>query len=630
MRSMPQSDAGGNPSRFLAIASIGAVVAVLYFARDVMIPVAVALLLTFLLTPLVHRLEHLRVPRVPAVLLTVGLAFALVAGIGWIISNQATDLAIRVSSYQSDIERKIQNFHRSFGHGALAKASESITQMAQEVATSQPSEPSGSATWAARGTPDNPVSVEIKSAPATSTGFKILGDLLEYVAPMGQSVIVVVFAVFMLIQREDIRDRVIRLMGHGRLSVTTRALDDAATRVSSYLLAQGGLNAVIGIVVAIGLYLIGVPNAPLWGLLCALLRFIPYVGVWIGAIFPIILSFVVPDGSYAARPFLTIGLFVAMEVVAANFIEPVLFGSRTGVSPLAILVAAVFWTWLWGGIGLLLSTPLTVLLAVAGKYVPQLEFLDVLLGDQPVLTPPERYYQRLLAEDPEEAEDLLEEFEKTRSPAELYTQIMLPAMKMMERDHRRGVLDESERNIIFQVMRSQAETLPTSPRHIAAKTDTPPLISRDCTIRILCLPARDAADEIAGMLLVNLLNIQGYCATCAATGILASEVVDSIETSKADLAVVSSSPPGAISHARYLCKKIRARFPEIPLLVGAWNSDDNIERLQKRLSPDPGIRLVTKLEDALDVIHQMVQPLLVKTDEANPTASSRPPSRTVS
>ena len=231
--------------------------------------------------------------------------------------------------------------------------------------------------------------------------------------------------------------RIIRLVGHGQLTLTTQALNDAATRISRYLMAQSGINGAYGLIMGVGLYFIHIPNAPFWGLLCALLRFVPYLGIWIAAAFPVILSFVVPDGNYAARPLLTIGLFVVMEVLTSNLAEPLLFGSSTGVSPLAILVAAVFWTWLWGLPGLLLSTPLTVLLAVAGKYVPQLAFLDVLLGDQPVLEPPERYYQRLLAEDPEEAEDLIEEFEKTHSTEELYTLMMLPALQMTERDYRR-------------------------------------------------------------------------------------------------------------------------------------------------------------------------------------------------
>jgi len=624
---MSPPDPGTKPARFLAVASIAIVIAGLYLARDVMIPIAVALLLTFLLTPLVHRLEHWRVPRIPAVLLIVALSFGMIGGIAWLISGQAKDLAIQISSYQGDIEQKIQRMHGYFGHGALAKASASFDKFAADVATSRPSD-SPSATWTNRGTPQNPISVQIAAAPTAATYVNLVGVALEVVAPVLQFVIVIVFVIFMLMQREDIRDRVIRLMGHGRLSLTTRALDDAATRISSYLLAQSGINGVFGLVIGTGLYLIGVPNAPLWGLLCALLRFIPYVGIWIGAIFPIILSFVVPDHSYAARPFLTIGLFAGTELIASNVAEPLLFSSSIGVTPLAILVAAVFWTWLWGPIGLLLSTPLTVLLAVAGKYVPQLEFLSVLLGDQPVLTPPERYYQRLLAEDSEEAEDLLEEFEKTKSAGQIYSEIMLPALQMMERDYRRGVLHEADRNLIAQVMRDQAE----SPHRTSTRSETPavaaPVVPRDCIVRILCLPARNTADEIAGVMLTNLLGPQGYCASCLASGTLASEMVDAIASSQADLVIVSSTPPGALTHARYLCKKIRSKYPDMRLLVGSWNADGDLERLEKRLSTDGDIRLVNKLDDALRIIHQMVQPLLIRTDEANPRAFAGPQPQT--
>lgn len=610
---MPQTTAGAKPSRFLALASIGVVAAGLYVARDVMIPIAVALLFTFLLTPPVHRLEQVRVPRVAAVLITVIFSFCILSGIGWLISNEATDLAIKVSSYQGDIEHKIQNLHRRFGHGALAHATQSIEQMAKDVASSQPSEIPIS-TQNQQGV--SPVPVEIKGGPETSSPFSFLGDLLQFVAPLGRSVIVIVFVIFMLMQREDIRDRVIRLMGHGRLSVTTRALDDAATRISHYLLAESGINAVFGLVIGTGLYFIGIPNAPLWGLLCALLRFVPYLGIWIGAVFPITLSFVVPEGYYAARPFLTIGLFAVVEFVAVNVAEPLLFSSSTGISRLAILVAAVFWTWLWGPIGLLLSTPLTVLLAVAGKYVPQLEFLDVLLGDQPVLSPPERYYQRLLAEDSEEAEDLVEEFEKTHTPVETYTRMMLPALQMMERDFNRHILDEADRNMIAQVIRDQSE----SPHESTAPTGTP-AVPKDCCVRIACVPAHGVADEIAGIMLVNLLNRQGYSATSVTTGALASEMVNSISSLNADLVVVSAMPPAALSHARYLCKKIRAKFPEIHLLVGIWNAQGNLDRLQKRLTVNGSLRIAAQFDDALATIHQMVQPQLIQPEEpANATA----------
>jgi predicted PurR-regulated permease PerM/CheY-like chemotaxis protein len=620
---MAQSDAAPKSGRIVALASACIIVTGLYFARDVLVPLAVALLLTFLLAPLVHRVERLRLPRVPAVLMVVALSFAILGGVGWLISNQATDLAVKLGDYQGDIERKIENVHSYLGHGALATASRTINRMAQDVAATQPDRSGAASSWLTRGSEGNPIAVSIAAAPETGSIFKTLATALQFVSPMAQLVIVIVFVVFMLIQREDIRDRIIRLVGHGQLTLTTRALDDAATRISRYLIAQSAVNGVYGIVVGLGLYLIHIPNAPLWGLLCALLRFIPYLGVWIGAAFPIILSFVVPDGYYAARPFLTVGLFALVELLAANAVEPLLFGSRTGVSPLAILVAAVFWTWLWGLVGLLLSTPLTVLLAVAGKYVPQLGFLDVLLGDQPVLAPHERYYQRLLADDPEEAEDLLEEFETTRSSDELYSQIMLPALEMTERDYRRGVLDESRWNNVSQVMKDQVEA-----HHRPPANNPPPgqplAVPQNCIVRIICLPARDQADEIAGLMLANLLHERGYSVTNVSAATLASERVDMISRLKADLVVVSALPPGATVHARYLCKRIREKFPDIQLLVGIWNAKDNLEKTQKRLAGAADVRLVDGFQNAVAMIHQMIQPLLIR-DAAPPALGGAQP-----
>jgi predicted PurR-regulated permease PerM len=627
---MAQADNASKPPRFFALASLGLFIIGLYLARDVLIPIAVALLLTFLLTPLVHRLEHFRVPRIPAVLISVTLSFVVIGSIAWLISDQATDLAVKIGSYQGDIEKKIKKIHGYFGHGAIADASRAIDKMAQDVAASQPSN-RGDSNWLTRGTPQNPVSVSFTSSPEPTNALKSLEDALSIIEPLAQSLIVIVFVIFMLIQREDIRDRLIRLVGHGRLTVTTRALDDASTRISRYLLAQSAINGVYGIVVGVGLYFIRIPNAPLWGLLCALLRFIPYLGIWIGATFPIILSLVVPEGAYAARPFLTIGLFAATELIAANVVEPVMFSSSTGVSPLAILVAAVFWTWLWGGIGLLLSTPLTVLLAVAGKYVPQLEFLDVLLGDQPVLSLPERYYQRLLADDPEEAEDLLEEAEKTKSADQIYSEIILPALQMTERDHHRGVLDDQTRNFIAQLIREQVEALyqeggkkdavEEAAAAAAGEAKATVAIPRGAVIRVACLPAQSIADEVAGLMLVNMLNKQGYTASLVSSEALSTERVEAIATLNADMVVISSLPPGAFVHARYLYKRIRGKYPELPIVIGVWNVQEKTEQLSKRLAGDPAIKIVTLFSDAMATLGQFAQPILMRASEEAPASA---------
>jgi hypothetical protein len=510
------------------------------------------------------------------------------------------------------------------------------------VATSQPSDGiPGAAAQGPRGTPANPVAVQLTSqAEPSISAFKILGDALLFVAPLAQMFIVVIFVIFMLVNREDLRDRLIRLVGHGQLTLTTQALDDAATRVSKYLLAQSMINGIFGIVVGAGLYFLGVPNGPLWGLLCALLRFIPYLGVWIGAIFPIVLSFVVPEGAYALRPFLTISLFVVTELTAANIAEPLLFGASTGVSSLAILVAAVFWTWLWGGIGLLLSTPLTVILVVVGKYVPQMQFLDVLLGDQPVLRPFERYYQRLLAEDAEEADDLLEDFAKTRSPRALYEEIILPALQTAERDFRHGILDEEHRDAIRQAIGDEIDLrrqqLETSLRENAGTNAPTPAISpaaspttgndgpdnaaifavpKGCVINILCLPAHDKSDAIAAGMLALLLSDQNYTAIALSKDALASEMVDSVEKLKADVVVISALPPGATAHARYLCKRLHAKYPEIPMLAGLWGVKGDLAKARDRIACGAAMRISTDFDDALLAIHQMVQSKLMTESE---------------
>jgi predicted PurR-regulated permease PerM/CheY-like chemotaxis protein len=610
---MPESVDTPKSSRFLALAAMCGVVAGLYFARAVLIPLAVALLIAFLLAPLVRRLERFHLRRTPSALIVVAFSFLIIASIGWIISEQARDLAIKLGDYQADIEQKIRGFHGYFGHGVWARASSEIETISRDVATTQPS--SSLQSWAPRGTQENPVAVQLTSAPETSGALETLSSTLYIIAPMAQTIVVIAFVIFMLIQREDIRDRIISLIGQGRLTVTTRAFDDAATRISSYLAAQSIVNGTFAVLVALGLYLIHIPNAPLWGLLCGLLRFIPYVGIWIGALFPIILSVVMPQDYYAWRPFLTIGLFVVLEVITANAIEPLLFASRTGLSPLAILVAAVFWTWLWGPIGLLLATPLTVLLAVAGKYVPQMKFLDTLLGDQPVLQPPERYYQRLLAEDAEEAEDLLEEFQQTRTREQLFAQIMLPVLAMARRDFRGGILGRERFDFILEVMIDEIQNLSIAQEKDPAAPVQPPDVPKDFVVRVVCMPAHDRAEEVAALMLAGLLRDRGYTVTTVSAEKLASESVEIIDREMADVALVSTLPPGAVTHARYACKRIRAKLPEIHIVVGLWQAQGLTDKLGKRFAAESAVQLVTQFDEALRAIHQLVQPLLIRPSD---------------
>jgi predicted PurR-regulated permease PerM len=606
---MAQNASATAPSKFLTLASVCIVIGALYVARDVLLPLSLAVLLTFLLAPMVRRLERLRVPRVPAVLLVVVLSFAVISGIGWLISSQTTQLIGKLTEYRSDIESKIEDIQHRFGHGALAQGFQAASQVVRDVASSQPTE----LTHASPGTMENPMAVTIIGTQTTpETALNALGNALSLVIPLAQSLAVIVFVIFMLIQKEDLRDRLIRLIGHGQLTVTTQALDDAATRVSRYLLAQSLLNGCYGIVIGFGLFILRVPNAPLWGGLCALLRFIPYLGIWIGAIFPIVLSFVVPEGYYAARPILTICLFGGAELTAANFIEPFFFGTRTGVSPLAILVAAVFWTWLWGPVGLLLSTPMAVILAVAGKYVPQMRFLDVILSDQPVLEPFERYYQRLLADDPEQAEDLLREFEKSRTLLETYSEILLPALQYSEREYRRGLLDDERRETIRKMMREHIDLRADELSKTPAETQNHLFVlPKGAVVNVVCLPANDEADEIAADMLAHLLRALGYSAQAIACSALASEMVEVVAEKNADIVVISALPPDARTHARYLCKRLLIKLPELRILVGLWTVENNGKSKQSFYG-GPNTRVTTSFADALPVILQMVQPAVMR------------------
>jgi hypothetical protein len=448
----------------------------------------------------------------------------------------------------------------------------------------------------------------------------------------------------MLIRREDLRDRLIRLVGEGRLDITTQALSDAGDRISRYLLMQSLVNISYGFVIGIGLWTIGhfshveggFPNAPLWGLLCGLLRFVPYVGPWIGGFFPVLLSVAVFPG--ITQFVLTVCLFVSIEVLNNSAIEPMLYGSTTGLSAVAILAAAVFWSWLWGPIGLLLSTPLTACVVVIGKYVPQMQFLDVLLGDQPPLPPPTRLYQRLLALDFEAAADVAEEYHKTMTLAELYDTVIVPALAMAERDHHINHLDDARRATMWQCIRDVLDE--RGERELAAKkkaevtqkdakSDAPLLapgmaarrqLPSDCTVTVLCLPAHDESDELVAIMMKQLLELRGYCASATSQSALASEMLEEVAQKSADIILVSALPPTAITHARYICKRLLSKFQSIPMVVGLWTFDGDLSRAAERLAPSGSLQITCSLRGALQQIDQLAQQVIVSQRHDDVTA----------
>jgi predicted PurR-regulated permease PerM len=613
---MARNDASSpNTSRLLMLASVIVVVAALYFARDVLIPVALAILFSFLLGPLVHRLERWRVPRIASVLLVVFCTFLFVGAIGWVITGQVRDLAEHLESYRGEIEQKIHSVHRFFGSGSLSKSTELVKDIGRELATSQP----------AKAAEQEPPKVQIVEP--SPTAIQVLENTIgPLLGPLATAFIVIVLVIFMLLNREDLRDRLIRLVGQGQLNLTTQALDDAAGRVSKYLLMQSSINGSYGGALCIGLTLIGIPTPLLWGLLAGLLRFIPYVGPWMGAAMPILLSLAMP-GFWS--PIMTAALFIGLELITNSVLEPWLYGASTGVSSIAILVAAVFWAWLWGGVGLILATPLTVCLVVIGKYVPQLEFLNVLLGDEPVLEPPVRYYQRLLAGDQEEAEEVVEEYMKEGTLAQAYDEIVAPALAMAGRDRHHGRLDPEHLKFIHSAVRELIDDLgeQETERRLKEEGDAKAGAeagdtakgqngAKDVAARrgatasnsagpVLCLPARDEGDEIAGLMLVQMLEFNGVQAEAVSVTSLAGEMVELVARRHAALVCVSALPPSAITHARYLCKRLHRRFGDMGMVVGLWTARGDIRRAKERIACAESVTVVANIADAVDRLRQM-------------------------
>ncbi|MBC7822181.1 MAG: AI-2E family transporter [Planctomycetaceae bacterium] len=602
------------------VASVAIVIAALYLAKGLLVPFTLAVLLSFLLAPVCELLEHWRFGRVPAVLGTTLLAFLLMGMLAWGAMLQMADLAKQLPHYQENIETKLRSAN-GFISGTFSSLSKTTEHLHKDLANSNSTSAEivhGERSYAVRIIPAAPNPLAIASG--------MFGTLIEV---LGMAGIVIIFVIFFLVRREDLRDRFIRLVGYDQLTMTTQALEDAAARVSRYLLSQLFVNVVFGVAGAIGLYFIGVPNAMLWGLLGIALRFVPYIGPSIAAALPILLAFAVSPRWM--EPMLTLGWFVILELILANAVEPWLYGKNTGVSPVAVLLAAVFWTWLWGAIGLLLAMPLAVCLVVIGKYVPQLSFLDTILGDEPVFDMTTRVYQRLLAGDQEEATELVEEQLRDKSLAEVYDSLLIPVLALAEKDSHRGELVEARREFVIQGVKdmvdvfgerdSDTESSP-SKEDLEKNGDTERFrIPTSAKIRVLCLPARDEADEIAATMLAQLLNQNGYLAEVVSSTTLAGEMLDHLAERQADLVCISAIPPAATAHSRYFCKRLRARFPDLNLVVGLWTVPADLTKAKQRIGSDEHIHVVKTLTDAQDHIRLAIQPLLLRSDRLEPDLS---------
>ena len=424
----------------LTFLTVGVVVAALYFAREVLVPFALAVLLSFLLAPAVRLLRRLRAGRVSAVAAVVIVAFAAIFGFGAIVADEMSQLGPQLPQYQYNIETKLRALPKAIPLQRITGALHQLTAAMSRSAASTAAPQTAPAAETAKALP-----VEIESPGLTpwQIAETVIGPLLQ---PLAMAGLVIVLVIFILLEREELRDRLLRLLGGGDLHRTTEAMNEAAQRVSRYLLSQFAVNSVEGTLIGVGLTIIGIPNAALWGILVVLLRFIPYLGIVIAALFPMALAIAVAPGWSLVG--WTALLFVLVETIVANLVEPRLYAGSTGLSSVAVITAAVFWTWLWGPIGLLLSTPLTACLLVLGRHVPQLKFLDVMLGSDPVLSPDETFYQRLLAGDPEEATEQAEEFVDEHSIDEFAEEVALPVLARAQADSDRGILPPERRRTI--------------------------------------------------------------------------------------------------------------------------------------------------------------------------------------
>ena len=582
---MNLGDHSAKLSAFLTLATLTLVAAILYFAKAVLIPLALTLLLSFLLAPLVVRLMRWHFPRGIAVIASVMFAFTVIGVVGWLVTVQTMQLIDRLPKYQDNLHAKITSLKRPHAPGFLTRANQMVKELKRDLETNTKDGGPQAASQPDAADNKEPIPVEVQQPKPTAFQVvrSVFGPLL---GPLGMLGIATVLTILVLFQREDLRDRFIKLVSGGDLNVATQAVDDAAHRISRYLLTTLMLNAMYGVPVAIALYFIGVPNALLWGLLCMLLRFIPYLGPWVAAAFPITLSIAAEPGW--TMFFLTAGLFVVIETISNNFLEPWLYGQTTGVSNVALVAAAIFWTWLWGPVGLFLSTPLTVCLMVMGKYVPGLEFLSVILGSQPVLEPHARFYQRMLAMDEEEMLNLAVDYRTQHSVEEFYDEILIPALIMAEEDRHNGTLAEVRQKFIIQGTRDLIQEL--------AQEESP--LTRDGE-PIICLPARDDADELAGLMLKHILARRGVPVKVLSIASLPADSADAIRVGGSRTVCVSALPPAAFIPARNFCKRLKQEHRHLRILVGVWSPKANVADLRKRLSPFAD-SIATSLKDAAD------------------------------
>jgi predicted PurR-regulated permease PerM len=586
----PPIDLGGRARATDTTIIFVAVIAGLYFGRDMLVPIALAVLLSFVLAPVAAALARFRIGRVASVLLSVLLAFAILGGLGAIIGKQVAQLAENLPEYQVVIAQKLETLRNSdLGGGVMEKALDALHGLNASIGKPGHSSPIASAAVATRplGQPQPflPVEVHEPSPGPVQILQSVLSALLP---PLATAAIVVVFVLFILLQRTDLRDRFIGLTGAHDLHRTTKALDDAAERLSRYFLALTGINAAFGVAIAVGLTFIGVPNPILWGIVGAVLRFVPYVGALIAAAFPLALAAAVDPGW--SKVVETGLLFVALETAMGQVIEPKLFGHTTGMSPLAVVVAIAFWTLIWGPPGLLLSTPITACLVVLGRHVESLNFIELLLGDQPVLSPVQSFYQRILADDPDEVAFQAEALLQDVSLLDYYEHVALPALALAQADVIRGVMDVDRQAKVCSTVehvvadladhveepRESGDLTPESKLKVE-EGSIPAIAGEKAQIQpspnaVLCLAGRTPLDQAACAILVQILERRNIATRVAGPQALTTSGIFQLNPDGISAICIFYLNHQSVAAVRYAVRRVRRKFPNTPIGVCLWGS----------------------------------------------------------
>lgn len=569
--------------------------AVLYFARDVFIPIALAVVLTFLLAPGARRLEQFGIGRLPSVLLMVGASAALVAGLGWIVFQQMMPLGEQFPTYVATIQKKLSVLKLSEA-GSLTRLRDAIVNLGNGFVVVEPaSSPTSDASVLS---PNGPLPVRVVEQPTHPLVYARSFVEVAF-GRVATIVIVIVFSIFMLLEREDLRGRVIHLLGVGSLHRTTSAFDEAAQRVSRFLIMQLATNATCGLLIGLGLWWIGVPSPALWGMLLALLRFVPYIGAWIAGALPVLAAFGGVDDPSA--PLLVLALVIVVEVGMSHIVEPLIFATGTGLSTVALVCATVFWAWLWGPAGLLLATPLTVCMVVLGRHIPGLEVFDVMLGSRPALEPHVQFYQRLLAGDDDGASRIIEQNHKelcAMGPHAVYDTLIIPAIRLAEIDRARGELF-GDRAIEFdQLIAAIVDDLTS---RVTNPSEGP--MSESCDQnhgRIVIIPARTLGDELAARLLTDLLTTAGKPTELVAASALTGESVSRLEADPPAAVCISATPPGSVLHARVLAKRLRAALPNLPIIIGLWDESADAQETRLRFGTSATDHVLTRAVDVTE------------------------------